>query len=194
MWRAFAQISAKLFPSADFGSTERTHTSNWPMWNHSGEELIRRYLPSFPTFFFLAWALCLRIPGRSHVKASLRYFSLSSHAVIMTQWQKNNDPDWGVGGFAFLDSKRLVSSSSNFLFMRLQLDCCDNFSVTPAENDQGVYEVFRVKPPEVAYLLGETVLVSQDLMCYLTFPSLPWRSVGTIWLDLAMIRSIMNHF
>lgn len=81
--------------------------------------------------------------------------------------------DWEVGGFAFLDSKKLVSLSSNFLFMRLQLDCSDNFCVMPAENDQGVYEVFRVKPPEVAYILGETVLVSQDLMCYLTFPSLP---------------------
>ena len=64
--------------------------------------------------------------------------------------------DWGVGGFAFLDSKRLVSSSSNFLFMRLQLDCSDNFCVMPAENDQGVYEVFRVKPPEVAYILGDS--------------------------------------
>lgn len=81
--------------------------------------------------------------------------------------------DWEVGGFAFLDSKKLVFSSSNFLFMRLQLDHSDNFCVTPAENDQGVYEVFRVKPPEVAYILGQTVLVSQDLMCYLTFPSLP---------------------
>ena len=98
-WELFAQISAKLFLSADFGSIERTHTSEWPMWNHSGEELIRRYLPSFSIFFFfLAWALCLRIPGRSHVKASLRYFSLSFHAVIMTQWQKNSGPGLGGGG------------------------------------------------------------------------------------------------
>ena len=51
-WELFAQISAKLFLSADFGSIERTHTSEWPMWNHSGEELIRRYLPSFSIFFF----------------------------------------------------------------------------------------------------------------------------------------------
>ena len=57
--------------------------------------------------------------------------------------------------------------------MRLRPDGSGNLCVTPAENDQGICEVFWVKPPEAAYILGGTVMVRQDRTCYLTFPCLP---------------------
>ena len=85
---------------------------------------------------------------------------------------------WIGGRFIFWILRCLCSQVPTFIH-EIQLEDSDNLHVMAEETDLGIYEGFWMKPPVVAYTMVETVMVSQDLMYYLTFPSLPCSSVGT---------------
>lgn len=86
---------------------------------------------------------------------------------------------WIGRPFTFFWILKCLCSQVPTFIHEIQLEDSENLHVMAAETGLDIYEGFWMKPPVVAYIVVETVMVSQDLMYYLTFPSLPCSSVGT---------------